>query len=278
MSDVRIDRWDWLLGSIILATLASLIHWLLHYLYAAASKRRSADPIGLHAPNTRVLRTIESSWITFPLRLTYAIGIPAAALFWQGALTARGLGLKPMLTVTLTLPDAAGITQGVTPGQAWGGDLNWLVVVAGLTTLVMAAGSRVARQLAPQATTSKLGLGAAFLEAVYHEVHWAFYREPFVYVWGIGLGSWLGALPVLLETGINLMFWERLHARGAAYQRRMLVRAGLFVAGTQLYVLTQNLWLAIALDALVGWLALRWGGQSTVPDQSVTSEAITTIR
>lgn len=278
MSDARINRWDWLLGSIILATLVSLIHWLLHYLTGAATKRRSADAIWLRAPNTRLLRTIESPWITFPLRLIYAIGIPAAALFWQGALTARGLGLQPMLAVTLALPGAGNVTQGATPGQAWGDDLNWLVVVAGVTALVMAAGSRIARLLAPQSTSGKRGLGAAILEAVYHEVHWAFYREPFVYVWGIGLGSWLGALPVLLETGVNLMFWERLRTRGSAYQQQALVRAGLFVASTQLYLLTQNLWLAIALDALVGWLALRWSDQPAVRDQSVTSEAITTIR
>jgi len=97
-------------------------------------------------------------------------------------------------------------------------------------------------------------------------------------VCGIALGSWLGALPVLLETGISLMFWESLHTRGPAYQQQALVRAGLFVASTQLYLLTQNLWLAIALDALVGWLALRWSDRSVIPDQSVTSEAITTIR
>jgi len=273
MSDARIDRWDWLLGSIVLATLASLTHWLLHYVTRAAGERKAADGIWL-----RVLRTIESPWVTLPIRLIYAIGIPAAALFWQGALTARGLGLQPMLAVTLALPGADNVTQSGNPGQAWGDDLNRLVVVAGVTALVMAVGSRIARQLAPQSTTGKRNLGVAILEAVYHEVHWAFYREPFIYSWGIGLGSWLGALPVLLETSVNLMFWERLHTRGAAYQRQILVRAGLFVASTQLYLLTQNLWLAIALDALVGWLALRWSDQPAILDQSVTSEAMTTIR
>jgi len=278
VSDARIDRWDWLLGSIILATLASLIHWLLQYVAGAASERQSTDDLWLRMLKTRVLRTIGNPWVTFPIRLIYAIGIPAAALFWQGALTARGLGLQPMLGVTLALPGADGVTQGGAPGQAWGDDLTRLVVVAGVTALAMAAGSHIARQLAPQSATGKRNLGVAILEAVYHEVHWAFYREPFVYVWGIGLGSWLGALPVLLEAGISLMFWERLHTRGAAYQRQTLVRAGLFVASTQLYLLTHNLWLAIALDALVGWLALHWSEQPPILDQSVTSEAITTIR
>ncbi len=278
MSDAHTDRWDWLLGSIILATLASLIHWLLHYVNGAAGKRQSADNIWLRVLATRALRTIESPWVAFPTRLIYAIAIPAAALFWQGALTARGLGLHPLRVGVLALPGTDNVTQSGAPGQAWGNDLSWLVVVAGITALVMAAGSRIARQLAPQSTTGRRNLGVAILEAVYHEVHWAFYREPFVYVWGIGLGSWLGALPVLLETGISLMFWERLHTRGAAYHRQTLVRAGLFVASTQLYILTRNLWVIIALDALVGWLALRWGEQPAILDQSVTSEAITTIR
>ena len=278
MSGARINRWDWLLGSIILATLVSLIQWLLHYLTGAAGKRRSADDVGFRLLSTHVLRTIESPWITYPLRLVYAIGIPAAALFWQGALTARGLGLQTMMPVTLALQGADNITQGVAPGQAWGDDLNWLVVVAGVTAFVMAAGSRIARQLDPPSATGKRNLGVAILEAVYHEVHWAFYREPFVHTWGIGLGSWLGVLPVLLETGVSLMFWERLHTLREAYQRQKLVRAGLFVASTQLYLLTQNLWLAIALDALVGWLVLRWIDRPTVRDQSVISEAMTTIR
>jgi hypothetical protein len=278
VSDARIDRWDWLLGSIILATRASLTHWLLHYVTGAANKRQCADNTWVSVLPARALRTMESPWVVFPIRLIYAIAIPAAALFWQGALTARGLGLQPMLAVTLALPGAHNVTQSGAPGQAWGADLNWLVAVAGVTALVMAAGSHYARQLAPQSTPGKRNLGVAILEAVYHEVHWAFYREPFVYVWGIGLGSWLGALPVLLETGISLMFWERLHTRGMAYQRQTLVRAGLFVASTQLYVLTHNLWLAIALDALVGWVILRWSDQPATLDQSVTNEATTTIR
>jgi len=278
VSDAHIDRWDWLLGSIIVATLASLLHWLLHYVNAASSKRPSADNIWLRLLATRALRTMESPWVAFPVRLIYAIAIPTAALFWQGALTARGLGLQSMRAVTLALPGTHSVAQSGTRGQAWGNDLSWLIVVAGVTALVMAAGSHRARQLAPQSTTGRRNLGVAILEAVYHEVHWAFYREPFVYMCGIGLGSWLGALPVLLETGISLMFWESLRTRGAAYQQQALVRAGLFVASTQLYLLTQNLWLAIALDALVGWLALRWSDRSVIPDQSVTNEAITTIR
>jgi len=278
MSVARIDRWDWLLASITLATLASLIHWLLHYVTRTAGKDSAADDTWLHLLNTRLLRTIESPWVTFPLRLIYAIGIPAAALFWQGALTARGLGLQPMVAVTLALPGADDVAQIGEPGQTWGDDLTRLVVVAGVTVLAIGAGLRISRRLAPQSTTGKRNLGVAILEAVYHETHWAFYREPFVYSWGISLGSWLGALPALLETGVNLVFWERMHAHGAAYQRQILVRAGLFVASTQLYLLTQNLWLTIALDALVGWLALRWSNQSAIPGQSVTSEAITTIR
>jgi len=278
MSDARIDRWDWLLASIMLATMASLIHWLLHYVTRTAGERQAMDDTWFALVSTRLLRMIESPWVAFPTRLVYAIGIPAAALFWRGALTARGLGLQPMPAVTFAPPGVDDVTQGWNPGQAWGDDLTGLVVVTAVTAVVMAAGSRISRQLAPQSTTGRRNVGVAILEAVYHEVHWAFYREPFIYTWGIGLGSWLGVLPVLAEAGINLVFWERLRTHGAAYQRQMLVRAGLFVAGTQLYLLTQNLWLAIALDALIGWLALRGIDQPVIPDQSVISEAMTTIR
>jgi hypothetical protein len=82
-------------------------------------------------------------------------------------------------------------------------------------------------------------------------VHWAFYREPFVLLWGLSLGTWAGLLPVAFEAGINPARWDDL--RVPPHGRDLLIRVGLAIVGALLFLETQNLWLAILMDAVVGW-------------------------
>jgi len=241
VSETGASRRDWLLISLVLATLASLIHWLIGYLAGAHGRRRAEDNVWAAA-----LRVFENPWITYPVRLIYGIGLPAAALFWQGSLTTRGLGLT-----------TAGLL--VDPGSA----VSWTIVVTVVAAFLLTVGYRIARRLAPESLETRRSVGRAILEALYHEAHWAFYREPFIIAWGIGVGSWLGAIAVAAETVVNPMFWECLHARDAVARRRYLVRAGLLVASAQLFILTQSLLLTLVMHVAVGWLALRWERPST---------------
>jgi len=92
----------------------------------------------------------------------------------------------------------------------------------------------------------------ALREAIYHQAHWAFYREPFVLLLGVGLGTWAGLIPVAAEALVNPARWTDLQspARG----RDLLIRVGLAVLSALLFIQTQNIWLAILADTGLLWL------------------------
>ncbi len=270
MSDIHLSRWDWLLLSMAITTFGGLLRWLIRQL-AADEERR---PISVQKQTLlwRLLdQLLTSPWLLTPVQMVYAIGIPLLALVGQGALTARGLGLKG-----LSARDTAAFpgTMSMNPPSAWTDDIGWFVPISLVTFAVIALGNRGLRNRVPLPAEGRgvNNIAQTILEGIAFEVHWAFYREPFVVTWGIAAGCWLGVTPVLIELALNVMVWEHLHSRDASYARRMLVRGGLLVASTQLYLKTQNLWLAILMDCVIGSLTLRKRG-----DQSVTREAITTI-
>ncbi len=284
MTGVEPSRWEWVWVSVALATVAALVYWLVAHQARARHRGnlpaqeppRSETPVQLRSfdPWVALLTILDTPWIAQPLRLLYAVGLPAAALFWQHSLSMRGLGLQPLPTDIvrreLDLPfveEALGL-PGILGGDwlDWARDLGYFAVVITITRLVIAAGDAAMRRR-PDASRQihRQPLLVALRDAVYYQVHWAFYREPFVVTWGIPLGSWLGVLPVLLETVVNPIFWLNLRRGDASHYRRVLVRCGLFVAGTQLYLLTQNLWLAIATDALLGWLTLAEARPGLLP-------------
>jgi hypothetical protein len=241
-----LSRWDWLLFSVILSTLGGLLHWLIQHLAGLTPRRHTS--LGLW---TKILRIIESPWLRQPLRVLYAVGIPLAALIWQGSLTTRGLGLKPL---------PFGSTASTSASSPWIDDIGWFAILTTVTITVVLIGDGAARHQGagtPPARKAR-DLPNAAIDAVVRQVHWAFYREPFVINWDIALGSWLGAGAVLAETILDLMFWERLGAKvnGHAYKRQMLIRGGLLAASSHLHLRTQNLWLAILMDLVVGWLLM----------------------
>lgn len=249
MTVPTINRWDWLFASMTLATLVSVVHWMLLYPW----RRASSDTSLSH-------RILTSPWLIHPLRLAYAVGLPAAALLWQGTLTTRGLGLQPLPEIVVAHNAAATGTAEVEGNLAWNDwarDVGWFAAVAASTALIVVLGDVGARRWSTRSSLdTHHNVGVALREAVYHQVHWAFYREPFVMLWGFGLGSWLGALPVLVETVLNPMVWQGIQTHGARYGRCLLGRVGLFAAGTLLFLLTQNLWLLILMDGLVSAFVL----------------------
>jgi hypothetical protein len=243
---MMLGRWDWLLVSIALATLASLTRWIVD--------RQVASGATVATQAWQLLeRLLCAPWLVHTLRVIYAVGLPAAALLGHRALSATGLGLKPLPT---TGTELVGVTNLSLPSWAdWVSDLGTTATVAAGAWLLITLGERAARRWStPDASRPPHSPFAALREAVIHQAHWAFYREPFIFTWGPVLGPWLGALPVLVEMLISPLFWERLHRGGGQARRAVLIRAGIFVASTLIILQTQNLWMALALDCVLGWL------------------------
>ncbi len=172
-------------------------------------------------------------WLSFLwpyLRLAYALGLPALLLFWRHRLSERFFGLKPL-----------------NAGPAvWARDLAWFFLIGLGTWLVLRFLARTAP--APR----QHDVTVAVREALYHQVHAAFYREPFALVWGVGLGAWLGLLPLLFETLLDPGQWAAWGQPAKSWA--LLVRAALILAGMMLYMQTQNLWLILLLDGVLAAL------------------------
>lgn len=221
------ERWLWLVVSFGIALLATGV-------------QLAQDLIGKRAtPSTppRPAVTIPAWTIQF-LRILYAVGIPALALLWRGALTERGLGLKPL---QWTAAEASNWT-------AWAADIGWACAIALGTGVLLWLGNLPRNVVAAKIQQRP---DIALREAVYHQAHWAFYREPFVLLWGVTVGAWLGLLLVAFEAIINPIHWNNL--RSPARGRNMVVRSGIAIMSVMLYIQTQNLWVAILADAALGW-------------------------
>lgn len=224
------ERWLWLTASLCITTVAIAIRWILE------------RP---HTAPTRVKLSLgDNAWLVQSLRLLYAVGIPAAALLLRGALTPSGLGLKPFFWVE---SDVADLVQ--TSWEIWVRDFGWGVAsVAGMSLCVI-AGDQMVKRYARRKVTLKRNPGIAVREAIYHQAHWAFYREPFVLLWGDGVGTWAGLVPVALEAIVNPARWNDLQSPGKG--RDLLIRCGLAVTSAMLYMQTHNIWIALLADVAV---------------------------
>jgi hypothetical protein len=243
MDGLELGRWDWLLLSITLGTLGALLHWVMIQTTRRSQTRWAAT----------LASVVQSPWVIQPLRLTYGVGLPAAMLFWQRALTTRGMGLKPLPTfsVETVVPAWAGAQW-----SDWVRDLGWGALVVSATCLLVLYGDRVARQGAAPQKRARHDLWLSLREGIYHQVHWAFYREPFVVLRGLAAGSWLGALPVALEALLSPLLWEGMRGKETHYARSVVLRCGIYAATTLVFLQTQNLWMAIAADTVLGWVLL----------------------
>jgi hypothetical protein len=92
------------------------------------------------------------------------------------------------------------------------------------------------------------GAFVAIRNALYEQVHWAFYRAPFILLMNDA------ALGVVAGTGFIALEWlahafiHRSHMRSPARWWMMVCCA---LAGGLLFLLTQNLWLMIAADLVI---------------------------
>ena len=224
------ERWLWLSGSLLGGLLVAWSYWL--------ATRNDNPP-----------RWLQDNFLIHSARLLYAIAIPAAALLWRGVLSSRLLGLKRLLLSNSPTP-----LEIQAHWNDWASDFGWLaLLLAGVLMIYQLARWQTRAGTPIQRRRLQGGaLLSALREALYHQAHWAFYREPWVLLWGAGLGTWAGLGLVGIQAALNPWRWRDL--RQAQTRARLLARLAIALSSALLYLQTQNLWLAIALDAALGWL------------------------
>ncbi len=230
--------------SLVIALLASALRWFLERPHLLGRPR-------IDATLTPQRAVWEIPWIIHPLRLLYAVGIPAAALLWRGVLTSSGLGLKPFFWAADQALPAVSAPALSGSWDSWVRDLGWTCAFAGGFWALIAIADKTAKRLSPPRVTRR-SLSVALREAVYHQAHWAFYREPFVLLLGVGMGAWAGLLPVAGEALLNPARWTDLQSRTRG--RDFLIRVGLAMLSAMLFIQTQNIWLMLLADMSLAWL------------------------
>ncbi len=227
------ERWLWLWASFILGLVAVWIEWIFREAHNPRMRRLYA----------RWQRWPGRPWLVQSLRMFYAVGVPAAALLWRGALTERGLGLQPFPWTATGL------------WSYWVEDVGRaLATAAGTGALFLLTTYQLRRLGSEESRGTRRHDGLlALREAFYYEAHWAFYREPFVLLWGLGAGSWAGFLLVLFEALVNPLHWQQLRQREKG--RDLVIRAALAVTSTLVFIQTQNLWCGLLVDFGLSWTA-----------------------
>lgn len=183
------------------------------------------------------------------LRLVYFIGLPYAALL-TGSLAPIDLGLT-----------GAGGTLLGWDMAAWLHGLSTTLTIGFVVTLPIVL---VSRQIARSAHSVSLGAddrsaGAILVEAIYSEVHWAFYRTaPLILLDNVYVAALTGMLLVGMEWSVDLI--RNGLSRAPENRQHWLRRILLLAASATLFVLTQNLWLMMGLHLVTEltwkvWLA-----------------------
>jgi hypothetical protein len=172
------------------------------------------------------------------------------------------MGLQPLVMFQSLLGEPVSAAEIVVSRADWVQDLGWAMGLGGVTWVLMALGWRLAGSPSPGPMPAERDAASRFLflEAIFREVHWAFYRNvPIVALAlygevsnGVYWGAWAGLALVVLEMALDPWWTSDLIVPERA--PRALSRFGLVVLSVVLFLRTQNLWLAI----LVHW-AVTWG-------------------
>jgi hypothetical protein len=234
----------WVLGSLALAVIATNIAWPV----LRARRGRAPSAGGVWGPFEPLI------WLLSALFLF----LPPIGAWWAGALSPYLMGLSETDWVDTLI-------RGGVLAAAGGGIIvfGWLVY-------------RHEIQGRPRERSS-LRPWLAPIDAALLQWHWAFYRAAvigglslaiqrqgtaagtlptFVAEQPIYWGSWLGMLLVAAEWALNpfarlALFSWRSDAAYAAAAERSVIRMGLAVVTTTLFVLTRNFWLALACHVIV---------------------------
>lgn len=240
------EGWLWLSVSLLMADLWANLSWLFR-------EHRSGWASDLA---TRLSNWGFSPWLLQLLRLLYYIGVPFAALLWgHDVVVGRLLGLQPLILPTPGREETdANIAANLLD---WAHDLGWTASLAlgtwALLALIWYAYRRALSTAGLGHTVVGLHSSGWVLlrEAIYHEVHWAFYRNAPILTIGMYGGMWGGLTLVALEAALNPSWHKGLTDPGEAPAQ--LLRGALAVVSGVQFLLTQNLWLALPLHWAVSW-------------------------
>jgi len=240
------EGWLWLSGSLLLAVLCANLAWFF--------RQPRFGMIGDLV--TRLVAWRFSPWLLQLLRLLYYIGVPFAALLWgHDAVIGRLLGLQRFDLSTSGGEEASAAVAA--NWLNWARDVGWAVALGLGAWGLLAVGWWTYRRALVTAGEGGVGAGTdtsgwvLLREAAYHEVHWAFYRNAPILAWGAYWGVWGGLALAALEAALNPA-WRK----GLADPQRapaQLLRGALAVVSGVLFLLTQNLWLALVLHWGVSW-------------------------
>jgi hypothetical protein len=218
-------------------------------------KRRERRPSWV----TRILEWEYGPSLFVFLRALFYVGIPFAALIWgRDAVIGRLLGLQPMVSLNALLGEPVTAAEIAANWADWARDVGWAVGLGTAAWAVLSAGWWAASR----APTSHLPAGsslspwARLREATFHEVHWAFYRNAPILELGLYWGAWFGLGLAALEALLNPHWRVSLGSPDGA--PAAVMRAGMAVLSTVLFLQTQNLWLTVMVHWAVTWGLSAW--------------------
>jgi hypothetical protein len=179
------------------------------------------------------------------LRLVYFIGVPYAALL-TGSIGAMDMGLT----------GAGGSILGWSPAE-WLRGLSMALMLGVIVLIPVGAASRqIARAGQPLGADDR-SAGAVIVEAIYAEIHWAFYRAaPLILLGDVYTAVLFGVALVGVEWLVVLI---RNGLSSAPDERQSWLRRGALLAlSATVFALTRNVWLAIFLHATLELLWKVW--------------------
>jgi len=238
--------WSWLMGSVFVGIVLCNLGWLF------------LDPNSKRFPQVSSGGAAQrfAPWASEGLRMLYYVGLPSAALFWgHDAVIGRIAGLQP-----LALPFLGTQFDGLSTSLSWTDwtrDAGWAVATAtGAWALLALGGWTYYRALRAASETSldvslEVSGWALLREAAYDEVHWTFYRNMPIVVFGVYWGVWIGLAIAAAEASFCPPWRHKLtNPKDAPL---CLAQTAFSVTSAVFYLLTQNLWLAILVHWIVTW-------------------------
>jgi hypothetical protein len=244
--DYKLRLAPWLAASFLLYILTAQLIWRTGW-YSSQSTLNAEDQVSPDASKSGIIRWSNRAafpWLEELIRFVYYLGIPFFAVT-SGLLGADLMGISGTNWVS------GASVQGFL-WTDWARGLG-LALVAVLTMAALWSISRFVSlrsglvAVTPPATGS---LWHSALDALYAEIHWAFYRSgPILWLGTIYWGTFAGMALTLIETGLNpASRWMLKRPETAGSPLFWLATAWV---STLLFVGTQNLWLTMGAHLIL---------------------------
>ena len=197
------------------------------------------------AQQQRLRATTGGGFLEQLLRLIYFIGVPYAALL-TGSIASIDMGLT----------GAGGSILGWSPAE-WLHGLSTALTLGVVVLIPIGTASRQIAHAGQPLGRDDRSVGAVIVEAIYAEIHWAFYRAaPLILLGDVYAAVLFGAALVGVEWLVMLI---RNGLGPSPEERQRWLRRGVLLAlSAVLFALTRNVWLAIGLHAVLELLWKVW--------------------